>query len=298
MIVILSSTAKSLRERLFKRTAAATPPRLDRPQRLLQHTVLKLTDCARLCSRSTSCVDLQYSNTTGLCITGHSEDVSEGQISQSGPFDLYKRLFKDPETCFEIKHNNPTAESGEYYIYPSAPQFKGLSVKVFCLMNDTHQLEYVTLPNRNFGNYPKRSNRDCQNEVPILTGLGVDKDGVTEYQKIRIHPSVMPCFTFFFFVTTDTTFASGNKTPPLQYGEAEDCYSYTSGCKKIGTFHINTLGTGMQFKNDLTWTVKLDGFKPLVQSISRQQNGAIIDVVCGGWCGGCRPKDDMVLYPS
>ncbi|XP_046582985.1 A disintegrin and metalloproteinase with thrombospondin motifs 9-like [Haliotis rubra] len=198
----------------------------------------------------------------------------------------------DPETCFEVKHNNPTAESGDYYIHPSAPQFQGLSVKVFCLMNDTHQLEYVTLPNRNFGHYPKRSNGNCLNEQPILIELGIGNGGVTDYQKIRIHPSTMTV------VTTDTTFASGNKTTPLQYGEAEDCYSYTSGCKKIGTFHINTLGTRMRFKNDLTWDVKSDGFKPLVQNITRQQNGAIIDVVCGGWCGGCRPKGDMVLYPN
>lgn len=47
-------------------------------------------------------------------------------------------------------------------------------------------------------------------------------------------------------VRNDATFVRGSKTTPLDYGQAEDCYSYVVTCKKIGTFHINTLGTKMK----------------------------------------------------
>ncbi|XP_046580863.1 A disintegrin and metalloproteinase with thrombospondin motifs 9-like [Haliotis rubra] len=173
---------------------------------------------------------------------------------------------------------------------PQAPQFSGISVKVFCLMNDTHQLEYVTLPNENIGNFPKRSNNDCGSEEPYLRAAGVGKDGVTVYQKIRIIPSTMSV------LRTDTTFTSGNKTKPHKYGKAEDCYSYKGACKRIGTFHIDTLGTGMKFATDLMWTGT--GSSSKVHSITRTQDGAIIDLVCGGWCAGCVPIGDMVLYPN
>ncbi|XP_046580865.1 A disintegrin and metalloproteinase with thrombospondin motifs 9-like [Haliotis rubra] len=157
-------------------------------------------------------------------------------------------------------------------------------------MNGTHQLEYVTLPNENIGNFPKRSNKNCENELPYLIAGGVGKDGVTVYQKIRIIPSTMS------IVRTDTTFTSGNKTKPHKYGKAEDCYSHDPACKRIGTFHIDTLGTGMKFATDLEWTRKGEASK--VYSVTRSLDGAVIDLVCGGWCGGCVPIGDMVLYPN
>ncbi|XP_046580868.1 A disintegrin and metalloproteinase with thrombospondin motifs 9-like [Haliotis rubra] len=173
---------------------------------------------------------------------------------------------------------------------PQAPQFRGISVNVYCLMNDTHQLEYVTLPNENIGNFPKISNDNCGSEEPYLKDGGVGQDGVTVYQKIRIIPSTMTV------VRTDSTFTSGTKTKPHQFGKAEDCYSYDGNCKRIGTFHIDTLGTGMKFASDLKWTG--EGYAAKVHSITRTQDGAIIDLVCGGWCGGCVPVGDMVLYPN
>ncbi|XP_046332410.2 A disintegrin and metalloproteinase with thrombospondin motifs 9-like [Haliotis rufescens] len=160
-------------------------------------------------------------------------------------------------------------------------------------MNDTHQMEYVTLPNRNFGHYPQRSNANCgEVEESYLSGAGVGMGGVTEYQKIRVQPSTMAV------VRNDATFVSGSKTTPLDYGQAEDCYSHVVFCKKIGTFHINTLGTKMKVNTDQTWTVQVDSFNPRVESIAREENGAMIDIVCGGWCGGCSPKGDMLLYPN
>ncbi|XP_046380082.1 A disintegrin and metalloproteinase with thrombospondin motifs 9-like [Haliotis rufescens] len=196
----------------------------------------------------------------------------------------------DPTTCFEIRKNNPTAQSGEYNILPLAPQFKGAPVKVYCLMNDTHQLEYVTLPNRNIGNYPRRSNGNCGKEMPYLVNDRVGLDGVTVFHRIRVQPSTMTV------VRTDTTFTSGNKTKPHKFGSAEDCNSPSGSCKRIGTFHIDTLGTGMKFSINITWTGQ--GYAGKVHSITWTQNGAVIDLVCGGFCGGCDPDGDMILYPN
>ncbi|XP_046580892.1 A disintegrin and metalloproteinase with thrombospondin motifs 9-like [Haliotis rubra] len=238
-----------------------------------------------------SCKEFQYSDGSRLCITRHTDAVSGGVINPgSGLYHTFIDTKEDPATCSEIRKDNPAAHSGEYTIMPSAPQFRGMSVKVYCLMNDTHQLEYVTLPNENVGNYPKRSNGNCGNEVSYLPAVAVGKDGVTVYQKIRILPSTMTV------VKTDITFTSGTKTEPHQFGRAEDCYSYKGHCKRVGTFHIDTLGTGMKFASDLGWTG--DGYGSKVYSVTRSQDGAVIDLVCGGWCAGCDPIGDMVLYPN
>ncbi|XP_067653164.1 A disintegrin and metalloproteinase with thrombospondin motifs 9-like [Haliotis asinina] len=199
-------------------------------------------------------------------------------------------LASNPHTCSEIKKEIPTVQSGEYNIAPLAPQFRGVSVKVFCLMNDSHQLEYVTLPNKNIGNYPKRSSIDCGYERPYLPITAVGKDGVTLYQKIRIIPSTMTV------LRADTTFTTGTKKEPHTFGRAEDCYSSVVDCKRRGTFHIDTQGTGMKFAKDLEWTG--DGYASKVNSVTRTHDGAVIDLVCGGWCAGCAPVGDMVLYPN
>ncbi|XP_046562157.1 A disintegrin and metalloproteinase with thrombospondin motifs 9-like [Haliotis rubra] len=287
LLVICISITSSLEESHFKKIRSGVPADLDNPQHLQIQNVFGLTTCAILCS-NVSCQQFQYSDTSRFCITRQAEAVSGGVINPgSGLFDTYKQ---DPTTCSEIREDNPGAQSGEYHIIPSAPQFRGMSVKVFCLMNDTHQLEYVTLPNENIGNFPKRSNAYCNSEVPYLRFDGVGQDGVTMYQKIRIIPSTMAV------VTEDTTFTSGNKTKPHKYGMAVDCYSSTKACKGIGTFHIDTLGTGMKFATELMWTGY--GHAGDLRSITRTQDGAIIDLVCGGWCGGCVPIGDMVLYPN
>ncbi|XP_046331822.2 A disintegrin and metalloproteinase with thrombospondin motifs 9-like [Haliotis rufescens] len=288
-LVICISVTLGLKESHYKKTTSGTPAVLVNSQHLQAQEVFGLVSCAMLCSRM-SCQEFQFSDTSSMCITRHTEPISDGVINPgSGLFDIYD-YEQDPSTCFEIRKNNPTAQSGEYNILPLAPQFKGASVKVYCLMTDTHQLEYVTLPNRNIGNFPKRSNKDCVKEMPYLVDDGVGQDGVTVFHRIRVQPSTMTV------VRTDTTFTSGNKTKPHTFGSAEDCYSIPGSCKRIGTFNIDTLGTGMKFSTNLTWTEK--GTVGKVHSITRTQNGAVIDVVCGGWCGRCDPVGDMILYPN
>ncbi|XP_067653152.1 A disintegrin and metalloproteinase with thrombospondin motifs 9-like [Haliotis asinina] len=265
-----------LQEFHFKKTRSRAPAVLDGTQHLQIQRVFGLTTCAFLCLR----LSCQYSETSRLCITRNPEAISVSVINPgSGLFDTYNVTQQDPTTCADIRKDNPDPHSGEYTIMPSAPQFRGIRVKVFCLMNDTHQLEYVTLPNENVGNYPKRSNENCGHEVLYLPADRVGTDGVTVYRKIRILPSTMSV------VRTDTSFTSGTKRKPHQFGTAGDCYSYGRNCKRIGTFHINTLGTGMKFASDLKWTGV--GYAAKVHSITRTKDGAVIDLVCGGWCGGC-----------
>ncbi|XP_067653165.1 A disintegrin and metalloproteinase with thrombospondin motifs 9-like [Haliotis asinina] len=284
------STTYSFKEFNYRKTGSGAPAVLDDPQHLQVQEVFGPTTCAILCSRL-SCKEFQYSDTSHLCITRHSDAVSGNSVNPgSGFFDTFIDNKEDPKTCSEIKKENPAAHSGEYTIVPSAPQFRGMSVKVFCLMNDTHQLEYVTLPNENVGSYPKRSNGGCGHEVLYLPAAAVGKDGVTVYQKIRIIPSTMTV------VRDDTTFTTGTKAEPHPFGRAEDCYSYKGNCKRIGTFHIDTQGTGMKFARGLRWTG--DGYASKVDSVTRTHDGAVIDLVCGGWCAGCVPMEDMVLYPN
>ncbi|XP_067653163.1 A disintegrin and metalloproteinase with thrombospondin motifs 9-like [Haliotis asinina] len=286
--VICITIASSLRDDHYEKIRSGAPAVIEDAQHFQIQQVFGLTTCAVLCLHM-SCQEFQYSDTSRLCITRHTDPVPGGAISPGiGLFDTYYK--QEPRSCAEIRKQNPAAHSGEYNIMPSAPQFRGIPVKVFCLMDDTHQLEYVTLPNENIGNFPKRSNSNCRKEHPYLVRGGVGRDGVTVYQKIRVIPSTMTV------VRTDTTFTSGNKTKPHGYGKAEDCYSYEKYCKRIGTFRINTMGTGMKFATTLNWTGK--GVASKVHSVTRTHDGAVVDLVCGGWCAGCVPMEDMVLYPN
>ncbi|XP_046381499.2 A disintegrin and metalloproteinase with thrombospondin motifs 9-like [Haliotis rufescens] len=272
----------------FVITDDGVPPSLGNPQHLQIQQVSSLLECARSCAVNTPCDQFQFSDTSSTCIRRYTLVVNGGLVENvTGLFAVYSRNPKAPNSCSAIKVNDPTASDGEYYIYPTATQFQDLTVRVYCLMNDTHQFEYVTLPHRNFGEFPKRSNPMCTSEKPYLQGTGVGHDGITEFQKIRVDPTTMTV------VRADYTFANWTRVKKIKYGNAADCYTNKATCGPIGTFRINTLGTGMKFSDGLTWF-----HSALKAKITRQQNGAIIDVVCGGYCGYCRPDQDMALYPQ
>lgn len=50
-------------------------------------------------------------------------------------------------------------------------------------------------------------------------------------------------------VRDDFTFANWTRVKNLKYGNAADCYTNRATCGPIGTFRINTLGTGMKFSD-------------------------------------------------
>ncbi|XP_046575758.1 A disintegrin and metalloproteinase with thrombospondin motifs 9-like [Haliotis rubra] len=271
----------------FVKRNFAIPPVLEHPQHLQIQRVSSLLECARSCSVTTPCHEFQFSRTSSTCITRSTLVVNGGLLDNvTGLFDVFSRNPRAPTSCSAIKASDHTASDGEYYIYPTASQFQGVTVRVYCLMNDTHQLEYVTLPHRNFGEFPNKSNPTCTKEYPYLRGNGVGHNKIFDFRKIRVDPSTMTV------TRDDYTFAvsTGNSG---KYGNAADCYTDKASCGPIGNFHINTLGTGMKFSDSLTWWAS-----KLTAKVTRQENGAIIDVVCGGYCGYCRPEVDMVLHPQ
>ncbi|XP_046336159.1 A disintegrin and metalloproteinase with thrombospondin motifs 20-like [Haliotis rufescens] len=197
-----------------------------------------------------------------------------------------------PHMCEDIKTRDPTAGDGEYVLYPTAASMHGCPTKIYCSnMASGSPLEFVTLPTLNEGNYPEVHTMNCTEEIPYLSGFGVGSEGNYLYSKIRIHVKNMTIkaddFTFVNVVM-------GNTYP---YGTASDCYTYQATCGPKGTFHINTLGTGMLVDKQLNWILHDFSHKGKLR-VARSPGGEKIELLCGGFCGGCVPDGPIVLYPN
>ncbi|XP_041366998.1 uncharacterized protein LOC121381717 [Gigantopelta aegis] len=194
---------------------------------------------------------------------------------------------KPLRSCSEVKACNSQYEDGDYWIYP-AP-YGSTKVKIYCHgMSGGSPTEYVTLNVANKAYYPAESNIECEGETPPGCSNG---GGETHYNKIRVDIQTMEVNR------TERTFATTVFGRPLNYGEANDCYTSHYGgvkrpCGPKGTFNIDTTGTGLIVRNTLTFL--LNGLNPWGQGVGNT-DGTKIDLLCGGWPGGCSPRGAMTL---
>ncbi|XP_041367316.1 A disintegrin and metalloproteinase with thrombospondin motifs 9-like [Gigantopelta aegis] len=196
-------------------------------------------------------------------------------------------------SCSEVKACNSQYADGEYWIYP-AP-YGTTKVKIYCHgMGSGSPTEYVTLVEKNKGFYPAYSSNDCMTQ----RALGYDEDsvcsgegGVTTYHKIRVKIQTMEVDRM------DNSFVEQELAVTVPYGEAADCYTrHYFGNRNVygpeGYFHIDTTGTGLIVDQTLTFPVF--GDFAWGQTI-RNKQGTEIDLLCGGFPGGCRPVTPMML---
>ncbi|XP_041370257.1 uncharacterized protein LOC121384093 isoform X2 [Gigantopelta aegis] len=190
-----------------------------------------------------------------------------------------------PGTCRDVKLNEPAAGDGEYDVYPDAVGAR--RVRVYCHDMVGTPREYVTLKTPNKGVYPNLANKNCRGETKAESP---EKTGQSIFNKIRVNIETM------VIDPTDYTFAD-TEGVPVPYGEAKDCYSIHYGghkakCGIKGTFTINTAGTGLVIDKQTRWEAK--GWNPYAE-VKKSDEGEIVNLLCGGWCGGCKADRDLKL---
>ncbi|XP_041366671.1 zona pellucida sperm-binding protein 3 receptor-like isoform X2 [Gigantopelta aegis] len=189
-------------------------------------------------------------------------------------------------SCSEVKACNNGYGDDDYWIYP--PAYENAKARIFCHgMLTGLPTEFVSLVRVNDGKTPSKSNENCRGEkleTDILYGE-------TNFHKIRVNIQNMEVNR------TDSTYTKTYSGTVRPYGEAYDKYaSHTDGCKRfcgpVGYFHINMDGIGLIVDRSLTFPVY--GTNSWGE-MNRYANGTRIDLVCGGFPGGCRPKGPMML---
>ncbi|XP_067654304.1 uncharacterized protein [Haliotis asinina] len=191
---------------------------------------------------------------------------------------------KRPSTCAEVKRCESGRGDGEYWLYP--PTFNGQKARIYCHgMSSNSPSEYVTLGNPNSGHYPNLKRANCGS-----TGTWAQHGGDTTFTKIKVNTETME------IVRGDHQFATSTKNL-YPYGEGHDCYTNhgsNNNCGPLGTFTIDTTGTGMRVDLAVNW--RRSGWMPWT-IVSRTNDGLIINLNCGGFCGGCVPDMPLVLQP-
>ncbi|XP_071109513.1 A disintegrin and metalloproteinase with thrombospondin motifs gon-1-like [Haliotis cracherodii] len=255
---------------------------------------LEILHCLRTCLDGQFCLSAYFERENVTCITngfaipdGESTDVT----THAPGFSLYTltgKVVNYPSTCSEVKAQLNVTSDGEYWLYPRSSTMYNNRARVYCNgMNTTTPTEYVSLATVNVGVYPRKQNRGCRGESNSVPGPG--RPGITRFYKIRIRPETMTV------VLDDFTFATWEENRH-GYAEALDCYNNYYGsapCGPVGTFRVDTRGTGLVVDLNAKW--KGFDWRPYT-SVTRSEGGAVIDLLCGGWCGGCVPAQSLRLY--
>ncbi|XP_067654852.1 uncharacterized protein [Haliotis asinina] len=188
-----------------------------------------------------------------------------------------------PTSCADVKLCTGSKEDGEYWIF--LEQFGGAPRRLFChRMNETAPKTFLTLSTPNVGVEPNIRNHKCRGEY----FQGQRKEAA--YRKIRLDETTLAVDI------EDATFAD-IVGEPLRYGQAQDCYSehgngVLSACGLKGYFYIDLRHTGFVVSEKQQW--KTHGWLPLAL-VNRTEGGAVVNVHCGGFCGGCSPDGDQLL---
>ncbi|XP_067686027.1 uncharacterized protein [Haliotis asinina] len=273
--------------------------------------------CARLCLGASLCGSFNFNMKTGVCELNdatlgtevkeviHAEhyvfsDVnswpkrlagvcvnhscSESQYCQPNNDSDYSCKPLVATSCSDVQQCQPESPDGEYWLNVGSYPFN--QIRIYCHeMNTENPREYVTLMNENYGFYPGLRSPGCTGDVSRP-----EMENHRWFQKIRFDVKHMTV------VRNDYTFSNWtSKATP--YGRAADCYT-THGdsvavCGTKGRFTIDLRGTGLAVVPEQTWSK--DGFMSIIQSISRSHEGSVIELRCGGFCGGCDPVGSLKL---
>lgn len=184
-----------------------------------------------------------------------------------------------PQSCAAIKAANPTAEDGDYTIYPAGNVAQPLPI--YCHNLADTPLEYLSLPTSDETANYALTRADDSNYL--------GRDVLTIYHKIRLDPATL------IVDLTDTTFATS--TGSINDGQITNTpYGTAAGCRgslALGAANINLTGTPLTITPDQSFA--LQGDSPIGQPVDIQANGQIINLVGGGRCGYLAPDGDLQL---
>ncbi|XP_046326881.1 A disintegrin and metalloproteinase with thrombospondin motifs 9-like [Haliotis rufescens] len=217
------------------------------------------------------------------CDTGRLPDT-EDDVTCLISGNWTSMICKRPSTCAEVKRCESGRTDGEYWLYP--PTFNGQKARIYCHgMSGNAPAEYVSLGTSNSGHYPNTKRANCGS-----TGTWPGKGGDTTFTKIKVNTETME------IVSDDHQFATSTNNL-FPYGEAHDCYTNhgsINNCGPLGTFTIDTTGTGMRVDLQVNWVGR--GWMPWA-IFSRSNDGLVINLNCGGFCGRCEADRPFVLQP-
>ncbi|XP_067686029.1 A disintegrin and metalloproteinase with thrombospondin motifs 9-like [Haliotis asinina] len=297
-------------------------PQLRKNQRLPDKVVFStMTDgvmsCARFCLGASLCGSFNFNMRTGVCELNdvtlgtevkeviHAEhyvfsDVnswpkrlagvcvnhscSESQYCQPNNDSDYSCKPLVATSCSDVQQCQPESPDGEYWLNVGRHPFN--QTRIYCHdMNTENPREYVTLIYENYGFYPGFRSPGCGNEYPQA-----GTENRQWFQKIGFDVKHMTV------AINDYTFSNWtNKATP--YGRAADCYTTHRGsvavCGTKGRFTIDLRGTGLAVVPEQTW--RQHGYLAIIESISRSREGNVIELRCGGYCGGCDPLGSLAL---
>ncbi|XP_071112089.1 A disintegrin and metalloproteinase with thrombospondin motifs 9-like [Haliotis cracherodii] len=201
------------------------------------------------------------------------------------------RLVTTPSSCAEVKECDPSSTDGEYWL--RLLNFDLYRTRIYCYnMNTDTPVEYLTLPTPNYGIYPNVSNNGCYQETSLVLNCK-GSGGEAFYHKIRVHIENMKV------QRNDRTFADFSNQD-LNYAEATDCftihdYGVLRSCGTRGEFTVNLTNTGWIVGPDQEW--RAGGWRAIIESIERDDTGAVVHLKCGGFPGYCYPDGGLMLKP-
>lgn len=220
-------------------------------------------------------------------------------------------------SCKQALQEELGREDGDYSMVIN-PKCKR-AVKVYCYgMNTPDPKEYITLA-QGSDNHARIYHLKLRQSKRNQCG-GIDpgsepynEGGFTRFYKVRFDIASSK------IVPTDFRFASSSNENSVPYGTAGDCYSSNNGnCRKgslhkycghiyhltytwcfnsysLGSFSIDLRGTGLKLRSPAIWTLVARPAGIRIQDFQVRNNSQVISAKCGGYCGKCRPKDDVIL---
>ncbi|XP_067655495.1 uncharacterized protein [Haliotis asinina] len=181
-------------------------------------------------------------------------------------------------SCKDVLELNSNYSDGEYWLYPEP--LNGDRVKVYCHdMKDTPR-EYITLITPYVMDAPKLQNVFCSGNDKIRYNSRLGKH---VFSKFGLNIETMTV------LKRDHNFYNKTGVDRARVGKVRDCYS--ENCGPIGRGVIDLRGTGLSVGTNVTWK-KYAGWTPIV---NRSFGGQLIEVRCGGNCGGCDVNGPLFL---
>ncbi|XP_046380186.2 uncharacterized protein LOC124151652 [Haliotis rufescens] len=181
--------------------------------------------------------------------------------------------------CTEVQQLSSTYTDGEYWLYPR--QLSGVRVKVYCHAMNSTPSEYISLPTPYFMDSPRIQNYHCNGESPSDNY----RLGYYVFSKFGLNIETME------IEKSDRVFYNMTGTLTVKVGEVRDCYTQPeSSCSPKGRGVMDLRGTGLALNETVKWFHYRQ--EPIV---TRSSNDQLIEVRCGGWCGGCQISGPALL---
>ncbi|XP_046380188.2 uncharacterized protein LOC124151653 [Haliotis rufescens] len=172
--------------------------------------------------------------------------------------------------CTEVRQLSSTYTDGEYWLYPR--QLSGAPVKVYCHAMNSTPSEYISLPTPYFMDSPRVQNYHCNGETPSVKGYGY-----FVFSKFGLNIENME------IEKEDRVFYNKTHLLNAKVGQVYDCYSPPgTTCGPAGRAVMDLRGTGLALNKTVTWS-----HYGKEKHVTRSSNDQLIEVRCGGWCGGC-----------